>query len=237
MTIPVIDLGRMGYQAAYEKQTAWVERVVAAREGPAPERGVILLVEHDPVITVSARPTAAGHVIASPAQLAAAGVEVARTDRGGDVTYHGPGQLVAYPIIDLNATCPPLRLHEYMRVLEEAVIRTCADLGVPTQRDPGATGVWTKGEVTGGVSLSPRKIAAMGVRVRRWVSMHGLALNVTTNLRHFDLIVPCGLIGRGVTSLFEELGAERCPTMNAVKVALIGHLGVLLGTRVATERA
>ncbi|HVZ93606.1 MAG TPA: lipoyl(octanoyl) transferase LipB, partial [Phycisphaerales bacterium] len=147
-------------------------------------------------------------------QLARTGVTVAETDRGGDITYHGPGQLVVYPILDLNAL--NLNLHGYMRMLERIVIDVCAGFGVKTRCERGATGVWT-GEP--GADEGGAKIAALGVRVRRWVTMHGLALNVTTNLDHFGLIVPCGLHGRAVTSLERELGA-RCPTIAQVKDAM-----------------
>ncbi|MBL8758402.1 MAG: lipoyl(octanoyl) transferase LipB [Phycisphaerae bacterium] len=214
MPLTCTDLGVMPYQDAYEVQAAWVERIVAARESKTPILGHLLLVEHPAVITVSNRPGAAGHVLASAERLQSEGVTVARTDRGGDVTYHGPGQVVAYPIIDLNAA--GLRLHEYMRLLEDAVMAACAGFGLRARRDPGATGVWTDGEPS-------RKVCAMGVRVRRWISMHGLALNVSPNLRHFDLIVPCGLSGRGVTSLREELG-PRCPSMDEAKRALVEAL-------------
>lgn len=212
------DLGRTSYADAYARQVEWCERIVASRDSRSPIPGHVMLVEHDPpVITVTPRKDAPAHVIASPAQLVAAGVSVVPTDRGGDVTYHGPGQLVAYPIIDLNAH--HLRLHEYMRLLESVVMSTCSAFAVRTMRDPKATGVWT---------MDPHgepgaKIAAMGVRVRRWVSLHGLALNVTTNLDHFALIVPCGLVGRAVTSLQNELG-PRCPTMAAVKACLRAEL-------------
>lgn len=196
----------MSYADAYAVQNDRHERVLAARGSGAV--GTILLVEHDPVITVTRRPGAAGHVVAPPELLARHGVEIAETDRGGDVTYHGPGQLVVYPIVDLNAmNC---RIVEYLRLLEEVVIGVLAEIGVESRRDAGATGVWV-GE--GPVSA---KVCAMGVRVRRWVTMHGLALNVEPEMSHFGLIVPCGLHGRSVTSLRELLG-ERCPSMERVK--------------------
>lgn len=208
-----VELGVMAYAEAYAAQVAHVEEVLAAREAGEPEVGRVLMVEHPAVITVSRRPTARTHLTATPAMLASQGVEVAETDRGGDITYHGPGQLVVYPVLDLNRL--GLRLHEYMRLLESAVIAACGAFGVEGRRDPGATGVWVDSQgVAGGA-----KICAMGVRVRRWVSMHGLALNVTTNLSHFGLIVPCGLAGRPVTSLQKELG-ERCPPMAEVKDVL-----------------
>lgn len=199
----------MSYAEAYRLQVAHVDEVLAAREAGTPEPGRVLLVEHDPpVITLTRRPTAATNLVATPEMLAAAGVTVCETDRGGDITYHGPGQLVVYPILDLNYY--RLGLHEYMRLLEAAVIEVCGVFGVEAGRDARATGVWVGQQA---------KICAMGVRVRRWVSMHGLALNVTTNLDHFGLIVPCGLAGRPVTSLATELGVD-CPTMQKVKAAL-----------------
>ncbi len=211
----VIDLGRSRYTDAYAEQCRHLDEIIAARAA-APELGRILLVEHEPVITISRRAGAAAHLLATPELLSRAGVELAETDRGGDITYHGPGQLVVYPILDLNAL--NLGLHDYMRLLEDAVIGACARFGVATRRDPAATGVWTD---RGGAAHA--KIAAMGVRVRRWVSMHGLALNVATNLEHFNLIVPCGLHGRPVTSLQRELG-DRCPTMDQTRHVLVEEL-------------
>jgi lipoyl(octanoyl) transferase len=187
------------------------------------------MLEHDPVITISRRPGARAHLIADEARLAREGVTIAETDRGGDITYHGPGQLVVYPILDLNAL--RLRLHDYMRALEESVIRLCDRLGLHAQREPGATGVWIRtapGE-------EPAKVCAMGVRVTRWVSMHGLALNVNPRMDHFDLIVPCGLIGRRVTSLRALMG-DRCPDMPSVKAMLAEALAGVLGTRLVWER-
>jgi lipoate-protein ligase B len=218
----VIDLGRLSYAAAYDVQVREHARVMAAREHREQDGvaatledgspGTILLVEHvPPVITVSRRAGAGTHLVATPERLAAEGVEVVETDRGGDITYHGPGQLVVYPVIDLNFF--RLNLHAYMRVLEQSVIDAMAAWGVTGTRDPAATGVWVDGA----------KVCAMGVRVRHWVTMHGLALNVTTNLRHFDLIVPCGLVGRSVTSL-EALLAQACPSMDSVKRGLVGAL-------------
>lgn len=188
--------------------------------------GYLLLVEHDPpVITVSRRRTARQHLIATPEMLAGAGVEVAETDRGGDITYHGPGQLVVYPILDLNRF--GLRLHSYMRLLEQVVIDVLARWEIAGKRDETATGVWVRtGDASAatasseGVQPSLAKICAMGVRVSRWASMHGLALNVTTNLDHFRLIVPCGLADRTVTSMAQILG-DRCPPMREVKRAMV----------------
>jgi lipoyl(octanoyl) transferase len=168
------------------------------------------------VITISRRAGVAANLLADAATLARLGVEVAETDRGGDITYHGPGQLVAYPIIDLERL--RIGIHEYLRRLEEAVIGTLDAFGVAGRRDPGATGVWVGGEAAGERDghAGGRKICAMGVRVGRWVTMHGLALNVAPDLTHFGLIVPCGLAGRPVTSLAAELGG-RAPTIDAVR--------------------
>ncbi|KAA0216492.1 MAG: lipoyl(octanoyl) transferase LipB [Leptolyngbya sp. PLA3] len=221
MSLEVIDLGRMAYHAAWDEQRRLHAEVLAARERGEPEIGRVLLVEHDPVITVTKRPGAIGHLLASPELLTRHGVELVHTDRGGDITYHGPGQLVCYPIIDLQLL--HLRLHEYMRLLEQAVIDTIATFGLAGERDPSATGVWVRPNA----GLPAEKICAMGVRVSRWISMHGLALNVTTNLDHFGLIVPCGLSGRGVTSLGALLGAA-CPAMESVKCELVSAIRRLL---------
>lgn len=239
----------MAYADAYALQLAHHEEVLAARETSAPDAGRILLVEHDPpVITISKRADAPKHLLATPQMLERAGVTVAETDRGGDITYHGPGQLVVYPILDLNVY--HLRLHDYMRLLEQSIIDAIAMWGVVGERDPSATGVWVRrvedeeGRAEGvkrtravvgssnNQALSPpsalplahsSKLAALGVRIRRWVSMHGLALNVSTNLDHFGLIVPCGLAGRPVTSLRKLLG-ERCPSMADTKRVLCESL-------------
>ena len=222
----MIDLGRMGYRGAYDLQCAHLEEVLAARAAGVPEWGRVLVVEHEPVITVSRRKGAREHLVATAAQLSDAGVAVEETDRGGDITYHGPGQLVVYPILDLNSLM--LGLHDYMRLLEQAVIDACAVFGVEGRRDPEATGVWVDHH---GVMS---KVAAMGVRVRKWVSMHGLALNVEPDLSHFQLIVPCGLAGRPVTSLREVLGSD-APAMDEVKGAVVEALRRLASA--AGERA
>jgi lipoyl(octanoyl) transferase len=228
------DLGRMNYARALEIQRDVQRQVIEARVSGGGAEGAmaVLLVEHDPpVITVSRRPGASTHLIASESQLRAAGVTVAQTDRGGDITYHGPGQIVVYPILDLNIL--NLRLNGYLRFLEQVVIDTLSHFGIEGYRDPAATGVWVRDTFTHegaqaddahplqrvGVNHQHSKIAAIGVRVSRWVTMHGLALNVSTNLDHFNLIVPCGLAGRTVTSVQRLLGSK-CPSMAAVKSRL-----------------
>jgi lipoyl(octanoyl) transferase len=151
---------------------------------------VLLLVEHPHVLTLGVRGDGGrSHILASDETLASRGVEVYETGRGGDITYHGPGQLVGYPIIDLKPDrCD---VHRYVRDLEEVLIRVAADYGLTGERVKGLTGVWVGGE----------KVAAIGVRIARWITSHGFALNVTTDLDYFSLIVPCGIADRGVTSL------------------------------------
>ncbi len=218
----VIDAGELSYADGLALQEMHWEEVLAERESGGPVGRLILLEHVPPVITVSRRKTSREHLIATPQMLAREGVEVHETDRGGDITYHGPGQLVAYPILDLNRL--GLNLHAYLRFLEQIVIDTCADFGVTAHRDVCATGVWVGGDPATQTESCPgpaggAKICAMGVRVRRWVTTHGLALNVSTNLDHFKLIVPCGLIGRPVTSLRQELG-DACPSMSEAKGTL-----------------
>ncbi len=200
--VRVIDLGRMAYAEAYREQCRHVDEVLATREAGRAEMGRVLMVEHPAVITVTRRAGAMGHLLVSREQLVSRGVTLEETDRGGDITYHGPGQIVCYPILDLNTL--NLGLHAYMRLLEESVIGTCGEVGIECVRDAGATGVWVRG-ADGGAEA---KVCAMGVRVRKWVSMHGLALNVSPDLSHFDLIVACGLVGRRVTSLEREWEAR-----------------------------
>ena len=156
---------------------------------------VLLLVEHPPVVTLG-RGSKEKHLVASPDFLQSQGVELFEVERGGDVTFHGPGQLVGYPIIDLKRHRQDL--HWYLRRIEQALIDALADYGIPGERNDKYTGVWTRG----------KKIASIGVHARDWVTWHGFALNVTTNLSYFDLIVPCGIDGVVMTSIARELGAE-----------------------------
>src|SRR5687768_15331766 len=181
----VEDLGTMPYRDAWAAQESAHADVLAGGE----ER--ILLVEHPPVITFGRRGPDARNVIASHEQLATMGVEVVQSDRGGDITFHGPGQIVAYPIVRLIDH--KLSVGGYVHGLEKAVIGTLAAFGIGACADPTAVGVWTSH------NGQPGKVCAIGVRVKRGVTLHGLALNVTTDLSYFNLIVPCGLVGRGVT--------------------------------------
>lgn len=231
--VEFVDLGRMSYAAAYRVQCDAHERVVASRP-PIGEAiiesqpaGAVYFVEHDPpVITVSRRKDAHRHVLLSTEQLAGRGVQCVETDRGGDVTWHGPGQIVVYLVLDLNRL--GLRVHGYLRMLEGAVIDTLAEFGVRGVRDPAATGVWVD------EGKNAKKICAMGVRLSRWVSMHGIALNVHPDLSSFDLIVPCGLVGRGVTSLARQF-PDAAPTMDHVKKTLA--LRLLCALEMAAQQA
>jgi lipoyl(octanoyl) transferase len=192
--IDVRRLGRVEYGAGLELQARLVDERRAGAIGDT-----LLLLEHPPVITLGVKtrgkPT---NIVVSPEALAAEGVSVFETGRGGDITYHGPGQLVGYPIFDLRPDrCD---VHRYVRDIEEALIAALAELGVEARRLSGRTGVWT------GPEGREEKIAAIGVRISRWITSHGFALNVSTNLKHFALIVPCGIADRGVTSLERVLG-------------------------------
>jgi lipoate-protein ligase B len=205
----VEDLLGMDYRQAWALQE---QRHAAVVDG-SDER--LLLVEHPPVITLGRRAGQMRNVIASPEALERAGVELVESDRGGDVTFHGPGQLVAYPIVRLNDH--KLSVGRSVRMLEAVVLDAVAGLGVAAQKDACAVGVWAND------SRKLAKICAIGVRIRRGVTMHGLALNVTTDLSYFNLIVPCGLAGRPVTSLQRLLG-ESAPAMEVVKSTLVARM-------------
>ena len=202
----VVDLGLRSYGDVLELQRA-VARGVIDRSIPD---DVLLLVEHPHVLTLGVRGDGGrGHILATPDQLASRGVELHESGRGGDITYHGPGQLVGYPILDLKPDrCD---VHRYVRDLEEVLIRTAGDYGMKASRIKGLTGVW----------IGEEKLAAIGVRIARWVTSHGFALNVTTDLDYFNLIVPCGVVGRGVTSLERLVGAP--VDRHEVEARVIAH--------------
>jgi len=196
------DLGMVPYGDAWKLQARLQQRIVAGKRGEAPAAPhVLLLVEHPPVVTLG-KSGDARNVLLDEHALARRGIELYHVDRGGDVTYHGPGQVVAYPILDLGRFFTDI--HRYLRELEEVVIGVCSDYGIPAGRVEGRTGVWIGPDQAG----PERKVCAMGIRASRWVTMHGLALNVATELSHFDVIVPCGIADRGVTSLSRETGRE-----------------------------
>ncbi len=213
MILNLVYLGRVGYAEGLEVQRRLVEARVAGRIG-----NTLVLLEHPPVLTLG-RNSDRKNVLATDEFLAYRGVEIHEINRGGDVTYHGPGQLVGYPIVDLRSFALTglgrrLGAVEYVRWGEEALIRACADFGVKTERVAGRTGVWT---LAGG-SIEEKKIAAIGVHISRGITSHGFALNVTTDLRDFELIVPCGISDRKVTSLELEVSEEVGETLTMEKV-------------------
>lgn len=215
-TLSVRRLGRITYAEGLELQRQLVDERKADR---IPDQ--LLLLEHPHVLTLGVRGDGGrSHILASDDELEARSIEVFKPGRGGDVTYHGPGQIVGYPIIDLN---PDRRdVHRYVRDIEEVLIRVAADYGIATTRVPGLTGVWAGDE----------KLAAIGVRIQRWVTSHGFALNHTTDLSQFNLIVPCGISDRGVTSL------ERCgclATRAQVESRIVQHFADVFDRTVALD--
>ena len=211
--LAIADLGRRPYVEVLELQRELCRQRVTGRL----EDDVLVLVEHEPVVTLG-RGTRPSSLPLAPAALAARGIPVVEVERGGDVTYHGPGQLVGYPVLQLGEHRQDL--HWYLRQLEAAVIEALAALGVPAERNPGLTGVWTRG----------RKIASIGIHVKQWVTFHGFALNVSTDLRGFDLIVPCGIDGVVMTSVAAELGRPDAAALWAeARSAVVGAFGAVFG--------
>ncbi|HEX2249484.1 MAG TPA: lipoyl(octanoyl) transferase LipB, partial [Gemmatimonadales bacterium] len=220
----VQDLGRQPYGPVLELQRGLARQRLAGEL----EEDLLLLVEHEPVITLG-RATRAQSLQTSGAELARRGIEVHEVERGGDVTYHGPGQLVGYPIFDLREHRQDL--HWYLRTLEEGLVRALDTLGIPAGTIPGLTGVWTRG----------RKIASIGIHVKQWVTYHGFALNVNTELSYFDLIIPCGIRDVVMTSVAMELGRTNAEavwvdTRQAVIEAIAGSFGLRVPAPVAFER-
>jgi lipoyl(octanoyl) transferase len=213
-------LGNVPYAPAWELQRRLQAVLIAAKRSDPPRKlpHLLLEVEHPPVFTLgkSGNPN---HLLADAAGLASRGASFYHIDRGGDITFHGPGQLVGYPIFDLDRFTPDI--HRYLRDLEEAVIRTCADFGIRGVRIPGRTGVWVPTDERAG----ERKICAMGIRCSRWVTMHGFALNVNTDLSFFSDIVPCGIPNGDVTSMAREL--NRDTPIDAVADRIEAHLAHL----------
>jgi lipoyl(octanoyl) transferase len=215
MDVEVRDLGVVPYADGLELQRRLVEQ---RRAGEIPDQ--LLLLEHPPVITLGVKAKAGTpHLLATPAALQAQGVDLFESGRGGDVTYHGPGQLVGYPILDLN---PDRRdVHRYVRDIEEVMIRAVASFGITADRAPGLTGAW----------VGSRKIAAIGVRISRWITSHGFALNVNTDLAAFNLIVPCGIADRGVTSIELQLGRQ--VSMEEAKMAAASAFAIVFDRKIS----
>ncbi len=198
----VQQLGLMSYQSAWELQKSLFEKIVRSKAGGHNYAGMnyLLLTEHPHVYTFGKRGKEE-HLLLNGDNLNQKGIQVFRINRGGDITYHGPGQVVVYPIIDLGQFFTDVR--KYLNYIEESIIRTLADYGILAERSVGEAGVWVKDE-----SGRLNKICAIGLRMSRWVSMHGLALNVNTDLEYFNYIVPCGIRDKGVTSMQKELGVN-----------------------------
>ncbi|WP_082455391.1 lipoyl(octanoyl) transferase LipB [Hymenobacter sp. AT01-02] len=235
--IQVRRLGLVPYEPTWELQEQLLASTLAikasnreAQEADAPTQGTpnyLLLCEHPHVYTLgkSGKPE---HLLLDEASLAEHGATFHRINRGGDITYHGPGQLVGYPIFDLDNFFTDI--HRYLRVLEEAVIHTLAEYGLVAGRIAGLTGVWLDFEEG---AANPRKICAMGVKCSRWVTMHGFALNVNTDLAYFSHIVPCGIADKAVTSLQQEVGHP--VALSEVQERLLQHLTTLFGAEVQPE--
>jgi len=207
-TLTTLDWGRTGYADAWQRQEELVARRNAGEVGDT-----LVFTEHDPVYTLGVRKGAEQHMIWDEAELAKRGIAVFKSNRGGDITYHGPGQIVGYPIINLAARKD---LHAYLRLLEQVLINTVGTFGLAAARREGKTGIW----------LGPRKIAAIGVAVKKWTTYHGFALNVSADLAPFSGIVPCGITDGTVTSIAAELG--QAPSSEEVKRVLALEFQTLL---------
>ena len=225
--ISVLQLGTQDYATGLALQKKLVDLRKTNQIGD-----VLLLLEHPPVITLG-RNAQSANILASPELLAQRGIEIVECDRGGDVTFHGPGQLVGYPIFDLRAFTTPegerktLGAIEFVRKMEEALIRTCADFRIAATRIPKLTGVWTEPATP---AQEPAKIAAIGIHISRAVTSHGFALNVNTDLSFFDLIIPCGLTTKPVTSMQKELG-EPLP-LDRVAESITRNFGHVFGRQI-----
>lgn len=207
-TLTTLDWGRTGYADAWQRQEELVARRNAGEIGDT-----LVFTEHDPVYTLGVRKGAEQHIIWDEAELAKRGIAVFKSNRGGDITYHGPGQIVGYPILNLTARKD---LHAYLRLLEQVLINTVGTFGLAAARRDGKTGIW----------LGPRKIAAIGVAVKKWTTYHGFALNVDADLAPFSGIVPCGITDGTVTSMAAELG--QAPSSDEVKHILAAEFQQLL---------
>lgn len=228
------NLGTVDYQAAWDYQEKLfadsVNRKIRNRNLPEEEQPItpnyLLFCEHPHVYTLG-KSGDVSHLLLKEEALAQVGARFYKINRGGDITYHGPGQLVGYPILDLENFFTDI--HRYLRLLEEAIIRTLADYGLDAGRVEGLTGVWLDYEAR----INPRKICAMGVKSSRWVTMHGFAFNIQPDLSYFNHIIPCGIADKAVTSLAQEVGQP----VNALEVAqkVLAHLATVFGMELVTE--
>ncbi len=208
-TINILDLGRMGYNSAWGIQKEYHHNVLSGNEPDT-----LIFVEHDPVYTLG-KNADDNHLL----QSASKDAQVFRIERGGDITFHGPGQIVVYPILDLNRYVKSISW--YMRTLEQIIINTLSDFDINAELKDGLTGVW----------IGDEKIGAQGVRISRWVTMHGLAINVNTDLKYFDGIIPCGIFEYGVTSMEKIIGAKQ--DIEKVKRKIIKYFNILFHDEVS----
>ncbi|CAI8215283.1 MAG TPA: lipoyl(octanoyl) transferase [Flavobacteriaceae bacterium] len=218
-TIHVQELGQQPYKTCWDYQEKLFQGIIDLKRANRNNDSIqatpnyLLFVEHPPVFTLG-KSGKIEHLLLTEQQLTEKKIAFYKSNRGGDITYHGPGQIVGYPILDLDHFFTDI--HRYLRTLEEVIIATLSDYGLQATRSDGETGVWLDADTP-----NARKICAMGVRASRWVTMHGFALNVNTNLAHFDYIVPCGIQGKGVTSLEKEVG--RVIPLNEVQEKILHH--------------
>lgn len=217
--VKITELGFLPYREAWDIQEEYFSNTIAVKrqnrqlDSSILTENHLLLVEHPPVFTLG-KSGKIDHLLLKEEVLKSKGIAFFKTNRGGDITFHGPGQLVGYPILDLDNFFTDI--HKYLRYLEEIIIKTLSDFGLNSARSDGETGVWLDLDTP-----FARKICAMGVRASRWVTMHGFALNINTDLSYFDYIVPCGIQGKGVTSTAKELKREVDPSL--VKAAVLKH--------------
>jgi lipoyl(octanoyl) transferase len=215
-TIQIINTGLSDYQQIWDLQKKLFKQVVKSHS-----QNYLIITEHHPVITIG-KSGSLNHVITDLSYLESNGIDVIEIDRGGDITFHGPGQLVGYPILDLSQFHQDV--HWYLRNLEEVIIGTLKDLSIRGVRIPGLTGVW----------VGKKKICAIGIKVTHWVTMHGFALNISTNLDYFKHIIPCGIADKGVTSILEEVGNNI--DRKDVIMSLSNHFEKIFGIKIKKQR-
>jgi lipoyl(octanoyl) transferase len=214
--IELIKPGITNYHEAWDYQKKLFDKVVRERS-----QNYLILTEHHPVITIG-KTGSQNNLLTPPSQLSSKGIDLVEIDRGGDITFHGPGQMVGYPILDLSQFHKDI--HWYLRTIEEVIIRVLKGFGIQGKRIPDLTGVW----------VNDKKICAIGVKVTRWVTMHGFALNISTDLNYFNHIIPCGISDHGVTSIFEEIG--NIVDQNDVINSLCNNFNILFDVNFSTRQ-